>query len=259
VTAYRQVVLRTRLVAAEVFVVVGFAIGLSALRSILYFLQAVLTPGGLAAQQTTLNGSLAPAHPWIDLGLQLVFIAGLLAPVALVLLLVARDGEPTAWVGLDLGRLRPDVLLGLAVAAVVGGLGLAAYLVSHLLGLSLTVVPSSLPAQWWRIPVLVLSSVANAALEEVVMVGYLVRRLEQLRWPVARAVAFSAVLRGCYHLYQGVAGALGNLVMGALFAGYFARRRTVVPQIVAHASIDIVAFVGYTLLAGHVSWLPSPT
>ncbi len=237
--------------------VVGLAVGLSALRSVLYFALAVVTPGGLASKQTTLNGSLAPQHPWIDLGLQLVFIAGLLAPVGVVLLLLARDGEPVASIGLRLTRLRRELLLGLGAAAVVGGLGLVAYLVSHLLGLSLTVVPSSLPAQWWRIPVLVLSSGANAVLEEVVLAGYLVRRLEQLGWPATRSVALSAVLRGLYHLYQGVAGALGNLVMGGLFAGYFARRRTVVPQIVAHASIDIVAFVGYSLLVGHVSWLPS--
>jgi len=249
---------RRRLLAAEVTVVVGLAVGLSALRSVLYFLLAVLAPGGLAAQQTTLNRSLAPQHPWIDLGLQLVFIAGLLAPVGVVLLLVARDGESSSSIGLRLDRLAGDVGIGLAVAALVGGVGLLAYLVSHLLGLSLTVVPSSLPAQWWRLPVLVLSSLANALLEEIVLAGYLVRRLEQLRWPAGRAVALSAALRGLYHLYQGVAGALGNLVMGGLFAGYFARRRTVVPQIVAHASIDIVAFVGYQLLAGHVSWLPSP-
>lgn len=248
--------LRRGLLVAEVSVVVGLAIGLSAARSVLYFLQALLTPAKLSSQQTTLNGSLAPQHPWIDLGLQLVFIAGLLAPVGVVLLLVARDGESAASIGLSRDRLRPKVLLGLATAAVVGGLGLTAYLISHLLSLSLTVVPSSLPPVWWRIPVLVLSSVANALLEEVVLSGYLILRLEQLRWPVARAVALSAGLRGLYHLYQGIAGALGNLVMGGLFAGWFARRRTVVPQVVAHASIDIVAFVGYTLLAGHVSWLP---
>ena len=28
------------------------------------------------------------------------------------------------------------------------------------------------------------------------------------------------------------------------------------PLIVAHTLLDVVAFVGYTLLAGHVSWLP---
>ena len=30
------------------------------------------------------------------------------------------------------------------------------------------------------------------------------------------------------------------------------------PLIIAHFLIDAVAFVGYALLAGHVSWLPKP-
>jgi hypothetical protein len=32
----------------------------------------------------------------------------------------------------------------------------------------------------------------------------------------------------------------------------------VTPLIIAHALIDAVTFVGYALLAGHVSWLPAP-
>ena len=28
------------------------------------------------------------------------------------------------------------------------------------------------------------------------------------------------------------------------------------PLIVAHTLLDVVAFVGYTALSGHVSWLP---
>ena len=30
------------------------------------------------------------------------------------------------------------------------------------------------------------------------------------------------------------------------------------PLLVAHTPIDVVAFCGYLLLAGHVSWLPLP-
>jgi hypothetical protein len=30
------------------------------------------------------------------------------------------------------------------------------------------------------------------------------------------------------------------------------------PLLVAHALIDIVAFVGYVLLAGKVDWVPTP-
>lgn len=248
--------LTRRLRLVEVVALVGLAVGLSALRSVLDFARALAATARVSAQTATLNGSQAPDHPWIDLGFQLVFILGLFLPAALAVVLVVQGGDAVSSIGLGRDRLRRKVLLGLATAAVVGGIGLAAYLVSHALGLSLTVVPTSLPPVWWRVPVLVLAAVANATLEETVLAGYLVRRLEQLGCPGRVAVAVSAGVRGLYHLYQGLAGLVGNLVMGALFAEYFRRRRTVVPQIVAHAVIDIVAFVGYLALAGHVSWLP---
>jgi hypothetical protein len=44
--------------------------------------------------------------------------------------------------------------------------------------------------------------------------------------------------------------------MGLLFGALFLRWRRLAPMIIAHTLIDAVAFVGYALLAGHVSWLP---
>ena len=45
--------------------------------------------------------------------------------------------------------------------------------------------------------------------------------------------------------------------MGLVFARFYQRTGTIVPLIVAHATIDIVAFLGYAELAGHVSWVPA--
>lgn len=246
-----------RLLAAEVVVTVGLAVGLSALRSIVSFVNSSLASGALSSRTTTLNGSRAPGHPWIDLSYQILFIVGLLLPAGLAMVNVLRAGEPLSDIGLRRDRRGRDVLLGSAAAVAVGGIGLAAYLVAHAAGAAVTVIPTNLPPVWWRIPVLVGSAIANATLEEVVLVGYLVRRCEQLGLPSAVAVAVSAGVRGAYHLYQGVGAMLGNALMGAIFAGYFVRSRRVVPQLVAHSLIDIVAFVGFVLLAGHVSWLPT--
>jgi hypothetical protein len=44
--------------------------------------------------------------------------------------------------------------------------------------------------------------------------------------------------------------------MGVIFAVLFLRWKRTTPMIIAHTLIDAVAFVGYALLAGHVSWLP---
>ena len=82
---------------------------------------------------------------------------------------------------------------------------------------------------WWTAPVLLLSAVQNAWLEEVVAVGYLVTRLREMSWRVSLAVAASALLRGCYHLYQGFGGFIGNAVMGAVFALFFIRFKRVIP------------------------------
>ncbi len=251
--------LRTRrLLGFETAVVVAVAVGLSAARSVISFVGSALAPGALGSQQATLNGSQAPDQPWVDLGLQLAGIVRLLLPVGVVLVVVALRGEQLREIGLRVDRWRRDIGLGAGVAALVGGAGLTLYLVSYAAGGSLAVVPTTLPPVWWRLPVLVLSAVANATLEEVVLVGYLGRRGQQLGWSPARTVATSAAVRGGYHLYQGVAGLVGNMVMGALFVRFFQRSGRVLPLIAAHAFIDVVAFCGYVLLAGHVSWLPAP-
>jgi len=44
--------------------------------------------------------------------------------------------------------------------------------------------------------------------------------------------------------------------MGVIFGVLFLRWRRTNPMIIAPALINPVAFFGYTLLAGHVSWLP---
>ncbi len=124
-------------------------------------------------------------------------------------------------------------------------------------GFNLTVVPESLPDVWWKIPVLIASAVQNAVLEEVIVVGYLLRRLGQTGWTPLAALAASAALRGSYHLYQGIGGLLGNMAMGVVFVLLYRRWGRVGPLVAAHSLIDIVAFVGYALLAGKVGWLPT--
>jgi membrane protease YdiL (CAAX protease family) len=72
------------------------------------------------------------------------------------------------------------------------------------------------------------------------------------------ALVASSVLRGSYHLYQGIGGFVGNMVMGAVFVLLYRRWGRVGPLVAAHALLGITAFVGYALLAGKVGWLPTP-
>ena len=105
------------------------------------------------------------------------------------------------------------------------------YLVARHAGANLNVVATNLPDVWWRIPVLVLAAAENALLEEVLVAGYLVHRLGQLGWSPWKAVGASAILRGSYHLYQGLGGFVGNAVMGLLFARLYQRWGRVMPHV----------------------------
>jgi hypothetical protein len=169
---------------------------------------------------------------------------------------MARAGEPPPSIGLDATRPGQDAARGAVLAALIGGTGLGLYLAAFNLGISLNVVPENLPAVWWRIPVLVLDGIQNGVVEEILVIGYLLRRLDELGWSPSRSIVVSALLRGSYHLYQGFGGFLGNAAMGVIFGLLYRRWGRVTPLIVAHSLIDIVAFTGYVALHHRVSWLP---
>ncbi|GAB7035042.1 CPBP family intramembrane glutamic endopeptidase [Streptomyces platensis] len=243
---------------SETLIVLALSVGASAVSSLISFIGSVTKPGGLKHQAATLNASHAPGRPWLDLAWQLFGIATALVPVVLVahLLMRERAGGLRA-IGFDRQRPGFDLSRGTGLAAAIGGSGLVLYLGARAAGVNLTVVPEALPDVWWKIPVLIASAVQNAVLEEVIVVGYLLRRLGQLGWTPMAALVASSLLRGSYHLYQGIGGFLGNMVMGAAFVLLYRRWHRVGPLVAAHALIDTVAFVGYAVLAGRVGWVPT--
>jgi membrane protease YdiL (CAAX protease family) len=247
-----------RWLVQEVWLVFALSLGASGLRALLRLLDDLTSGTALDQQAAVLNGTQAPGRPWLDLALQLTSIGFGLVPVLLVIHLLTRSGESLRTLGLDTSRVSSDVVRGVLLAAAVGGAGILFYLAAHATGANLTVVPENLPDIWWRYPVLVLSAAQNAILEEVLVAGYLLHRLRQLGWSDNRALVVSALLRGSYHLYQGFGGFAGNLVMGLVFGRLYQRWGRVAPLVVAHTIMDVVAFIGYALLAGHVSWLPTP-
>ncbi|MEV5410190.1 CPBP family intramembrane glutamic endopeptidase [Thermopolyspora sp. NPDC052614] len=245
-----------RLLRAEIFVVFAVSLGASGLVALVRLIGALTAPRSLQGQRAVLVGSLAPGRPWLDLALQLTDIAISVAPVALVAYLLVRSGESMRTIGVDPREPGRDLVRGAAVAALIGGTGLAFYLVVWAAGVNLTVVPGALPDEWWRVPVLLLAAAQNGVLEEMIVCGYLLHRLDQLGWSPLRSIAVSSLLRGSYHLYQGFGGFVGNVVMGVVFGWLYRRWRRAMPLVVAHTLIDAVAFVGYAVLRGKVSWLP---
>ena len=236
----------------EVFVVLAVTFGLSAYTALLKIVEAIIL--GLAGQKVALNPRRSPID-LIDLGLNLAGVFQLLAWGSLGLYLLWRSGFGPAQIGLGRLRWRADVLGGFGLAALIGLPGLGLYVAARHLGLSVSVVPSELNDTWWRIPVLLAVAFANGWAEEVIVVAFLITRLRQLNLNPVAAVLASSVLRGVYHLYQGYGAGLGNIVMGLVFGYVWLRTRRLWPLIIAHGLIDAVAFVGYTLVAEHVSWL----
>ena len=229
----------------------------AALLAIISLIGSLTARKALGHQQALLIGSLAPGRPWLDLSLQLANILVTLAPVALVFYLMARSGESPSDIGLDATRPASDLARGAALAAVIGGLGLGLYITAFHLGVSLNVVPESLPAGVVADP--------GAHPQAGCRTGSWKRSWSSRTccggWISSAGhrptrSSLSAVLRGSYHLYQGLGGFLGNAAMGVVFGILFYRWRRVTPFIVAHALIDAVAFVGYAALHGHVSRLP---
>jgi membrane protease YdiL (CAAX protease family) len=246
---------RTR-IGLEVVLVLALSLGQSAVYSVLRIIERLTRGVPLSTQTSTLNASTTPDRPWLDLAYQLANIAFAFVPVLLVLYLLSLTHRPAgALIGFDLKRPRFDLSSGAVLAAAIGIPGLGLYLVARALGLNTDVQASALAETWWTVPVLVLAAFQNAALEEVVMVGFLFIRLRQLAWQPWVIILVSAVIRGSYHLYQGFGGFLGNLAMGLILGLVYLRWRRVAPLVVAHTLLDVVAFVGYALVAPHVSWL----
>ena len=242
-------------IKVEIAIVLLVTFGLSGMSSILSLIEDALQSAALSDQTVALNSSRS-SFSLIDLLFQLLSILRLCAWGGLGLYLLWRADLAPRAIGLGRPRLKIDLGHGVGLAALIGLPGLALYLVGNALGFNLNVVPSALDDHWWRVPALILYALANSGAEEIIVVAYLISRLRRLGLGENASLLWSSLLRGSYHLYQGVGGGVGNFLMGLVFGRYWQRTGRLWPLLIAHALIDIVAFVGYALLREHLSWLP---
>ena len=233
-----------RALVAEVIIVLSLSFGVSGVRSLLRLVDSLLDPTPLSEQSVTLNSSQS-AIAWLDVGLQLCSAGVLFAYGALALYLLRVGPAPVRRASVSAGG---DSLRGVGLAALIGLPGLALYVAAVHLGLSKVVVPAEFSHPLVEAPVLLLWSAANAFGEETVVVAWLMTRLKQLGWKLPAVLAATSILRGSYHLYQGISAGFGNLVMGVVFGYYYHRTGRVAPLVIAHFLIDAVAFIGYSLL-----------
>ena len=236
-------------IRAEILIVLGLSLGQSAVYSITKIIQRYMSATPVGSQTTTLNPSLSSINV-MDLVYQVLRIGFSLVPVALALFLLsgggirARDRLGLLWARRGPASPWRDVAMGAGLAGVIGIPGIGLYVVGRHFGQTVKITTSGLPDHWWSASILILAALAAGILEEVVAVGYLMARLTDLRWHVVAVVAASALLRGSYHLYQGYPMAIGNVVMGVVFALVYLRTRRLGPLIVAHAILDMFSFLG---------------
>ncbi|CAB0665646.1 CPBP family intramembrane metalloprotease [Corynebacterium diphtheriae] len=238
--------MNTRRLRYEVALVLALTFGMAGLRSIFTLIDALSAP--LNTQSVTLNAPRATAA-WLDFALQLCGAATIMTWGLLALFLLGERLEKPR---------GADFSWGVGLAALIGIPGLGFYYAAVHLGLSKEVIPSTLE-HFWTIPVLLLFSFAHAFAEEIVVVKWLSTRLNQLGHGLIFTLVVSALLRGSYHLYQGVSAGIGNVIMGLIFGWFYLRYRptSIWPLIIGHFLIDAVAFVGYTLATMfniNVSW-----
>jgi membrane protease YdiL (CAAX protease family) len=249
-----------RTVRFELVVVFLITLGMSGLSSLVSIIETQIKANQAHISLPQLEVPVAAPKSTvgiIDLVRQILAISQGLAWGALGLYLLWRGGVSLSrHLGLDLHRPWRDLAAGVGLAALIGIPGLGLYLLANHLGFSLTVAASQLNDVWWRIPVTIGIAIENGFLEEVLVIGYLLTRLRQLRVGPWIGIGIAAVLRGSYHLYQGYGGFVGNALMGIVFGFVFLRWRRLWPLILAHALIDSTALIGYVLLHGHASWLP---
>ncbi|MFQ4148565.1 type II CAAX endopeptidase family protein [Arthrobacter sp. LAPM80] len=225
----------------EVLLVLGLSLGQSAVYSVVSLLQK-LSQAPIAQGTSTLN-KVQSSREYFDLTYQLLGIFFAVVPVFLVFYLLAEPGKSVfRRMGLDFRHPWRDGLGALGLLVVIGVPSLGLYAAGRAMGITTEIIPSALHQYWWTIPVLVLSAIHNGLLEEVIMVGYLLGRLEKIGLAPITAAVVSSLIRGSYHLYQGFGPFLGNVLMGLLFCWLYKKYGRVMPLVIAHSLVDVAAF-----------------
>jgi uncharacterized protein len=228
----------------ELWLVVMLSLGASTIYSLLSLLRKVTSEEGLAGSTTVINRPLAEV-PWLDLISQVASLTLSLVPVLLALYFLRQDG-----ISLGIVPRWRDVLHALGLATAIGIPGIGLYLAALELGLTSRIVTSTLEDQFWTIPVLLLAALRAGLLEEIIAVGFFMKKVKLISPAITITVliVLSAAFRASYHLYQGYSAFVGNFVMGLAFAYYFHKTGRVAPLIIAHTLMNSVAFIGAPLL-----------
>lgn len=210
---------------------------------------------GNYSDDATHTPNLLPGHGSVSALLLLVIVVWDFAPALLVWYLMRLSGGGMRAFGLDRRTPRADVARSgkVVLYAFVPGfllLGILTPLTPH--HDKLAQDPGHL-ALLYLLPSLV-QALSAGVVEEIVVLGFLVHRLEQRGWTGWQLYAVCIAVRVSYHLYYGT-GAIGLLVWGGMSVFLYRRRRRVLTFVIAHVAWDVQAFLD-TFFHGNVAWVP---
>jgi hypothetical protein len=196
------------------------------------------------------NGGLViDGEPGLSLALTVGIVISEFAAAALVIFLLIRNGEGVESIGLGGHQFKKDLALVLPVWILVQVIPqeLGSHLVTSLHIPSYSVTGPELPVAF--LAVALLRSLQAAVVEEIVVLGYLVRRLEQRGWSATTVVVIAVLVRVSYHLYYGP-GVLPIILWAIATVLMYRRIRRLLPFIVCHfvwdASVAINGWISTT-------------
>lgn len=185
---------------------------------------------------------LVPNETALSVALGIALACSGAAGAGVVLYLLFRSGEGPGAIGLGGGRLRMDLALVMIV-------WLCAQLVPQGIGVGLVrawSVPTFQDPSPRDLPLMAVGiamAVTAGVVEEIVVLGYLVRRLEQRGWAMPVIVVVAVAVRVSYHLYYGP-GVLPIVLWATASAMLYLKLRRLLPFIICHIVWDVVVTIG---------------
>lgn len=162
-----------------------------------------------------------------------------------------RGGDVSA---IGIVPLSPSEIIGWSVILTVAGIGIILCFrsISHRFGVAETpLLKSLLPHTRQERCVFAVLSFAAGTCEELAYRGYAIPMLAPILG-LSGAATISAVVFGLMHGYQGRLGVFRTTLMGAVLAWGFISSGSLIPAMIAHITIDLIA----GLILG--DWLLSP-
>lgn len=83
----------------------------------------------------------------------------------------------------------------------------------------------------------------NPFFEELIVRGYTMSEIMGSGGTAWMAIVISVAIQMSYHLYQGLAHAIGLMVVFAIFSIYYAQTRRIAPVVIAHLFMDVIALI----------------